>query len=301
MKVMKAPIIIIGMHRSGTTMIASMLQQMGVFIGNDLEENLESMFFLTLNEWILRQSGGAWDNPNAGRWFLNRSEIFQLVYEYIKDRVYGFPIISYLGWKRFIKYKGNLNNMREPWGWKDPRNTITLPLWLKLYPDAKVIHIYRNGVAVAVSLYKRECEHLKIAKAKHIKRKTFGLYKFIPKKGGFVWSSRCLSLEDAFTLWEEYTEMALKMMETVKEQGFTIKYEDFLNKPVSILSELRDFCELNCSNEFIDKLAFQVKPERANAYKKLPELMICFERISNSPLMQKLGYSQQENILGHDK
>ena len=26
-----------------------------------------------------------------------------------------------------------------PWGWKDPRNSITLPLWLRLYPEAKII------------------------------------------------------------------------------------------------------------------------------------------------------------------
>lgn len=282
------------MHRSGTTMIASMLRQMGVFLGNDLEENLESMYFLTLNEWILRQSGGSWDNPNAGKWFLNRPEIFQLIYEYIEERINGFPIVSYLGWKRFIRYRGKLKNMREPWGWKDPRNTFTLPLWLKLFPDAKVIHIYRNGVSVAVSLYKRECAHLKLAKTKHNIRKTFGLYKFISKKGGFVWSSRCLSLKDAFTLWEEYTDMALKMMETVNERGFTIRYEDFIQKPFSILSELRDFCNLNCSNDLINKLILQVKSDRATANKKTPELMTCFEQMSNSLLMQKLGYLQED-------
>jgi hypothetical protein len=42
------------------------------------------------------------------------------------------------------------------WGWKDPRNSITLPVWLKLFPDARVIHIVRNGVDVAESLYRRQ-------------------------------------------------------------------------------------------------------------------------------------------------
>ena len=52
------PVIIIGMHRSGTTMITDMLRRLGLFVGNDLEENSESMFFINHNDWLLNQSGG---------------------------------------------------------------------------------------------------------------------------------------------------------------------------------------------------------------------------------------------------
>ena len=40
------PIIIIGMHRSGTTLLSKLLEKCGVFMGTKKEENNESIFFL---------------------------------------------------------------------------------------------------------------------------------------------------------------------------------------------------------------------------------------------------------------
>ncbi len=45
--------------------------------------------------------------------------------------------------------------MPRSWGWKDPRNTFTLPMWLKVFPNAKVIHVLRDKESVARSLMKR--------------------------------------------------------------------------------------------------------------------------------------------------
>src|SRR5213078_1316124 len=60
-----------------------------------------------------------------------------------------------MGWKRVMKYK-SIDRYDRPWGWKDPRTVFTLPLWLQLFPKAKIINIVRNGVDVASSLSVRE-------------------------------------------------------------------------------------------------------------------------------------------------
>lgn len=39
------PVIIIGMHRSGTSMLTRVLQRAGLFMGEHREENDESLFF----------------------------------------------------------------------------------------------------------------------------------------------------------------------------------------------------------------------------------------------------------------
>ena len=54
------PIIVIGMHRSGTGMLARVLSGLGVWMGERQSDNSEDMFFFTLNEWLLRLSGAAW-------------------------------------------------------------------------------------------------------------------------------------------------------------------------------------------------------------------------------------------------
>jgi GT2 family glycosyltransferase len=41
------------------------------------------------------------------------------------------------------------------WGWKDPRNSLTLPFWHELLPDLKTLIIVRNPLEVAYSMRER--------------------------------------------------------------------------------------------------------------------------------------------------
>lgn len=142
------PLCLAGMHRSGTSLIASLLHGCGLDLGpeNDLLPPApnnphgfwESRSFLRLNEDLLRELGGSWDDPPA------------------RD-VAGWqrePLLHPLrkrAEKLLIRFEG-----REPWGWKDPRNCLTLPLWRELLPDMKVLICVRNPLAVAESLWLRD-------------------------------------------------------------------------------------------------------------------------------------------------
>ena len=58
------PILIIGMHRSGTTMLTRFIEGSGIFMGSkkSMDKNEESFFFQRINEWILYQKNATWDN-----------------------------------------------------------------------------------------------------------------------------------------------------------------------------------------------------------------------------------------------
>jgi hypothetical protein len=43
----------------------------------------------------------------------------------------------------------------SPWGFKDPRTCVLLPLYLRIFPDAKVLHIVRDPEDLATSLAHR--------------------------------------------------------------------------------------------------------------------------------------------------
>ena len=285
------PVIILGMHRSGTSMITKMLSQLGLFIGHDLEDNSESMFFHNLNDWLLHQSGAAWDNPEPIQWFFQNDKLVRLAEEYIQDRIRGFPIVKYTGWRRFIMNQSPLSGMDQPWGWKDPRTTFTLPFWLNLFPDSRVVYIYRNGISVAASLRARERKLLEMAEAEHANRKALGLYNIVRKKGGFVWSNRCLSLEGGFSLWEEYISIAMKMIDEVAPYSMSLKYENILEHPAKNLFELANFCGLSPSEGEARKVASVVKPKRANAFVYDEELKAFYLNVKSRPLMEKLGYA----------
>ncbi|HEV7682570.1 MAG TPA: sulfotransferase [Pyrinomonadaceae bacterium] len=136
---------ITGMHRSGTSMVARLLHACGMFLGPDDElsqpvvDNPAGYFehpeFLKLNEDILAQLGGSWNEPPA--------------------LTPGWESNDELG--PFFKRAENLlsQSRRRYWGWKDPRTSLTLPFWKKLIPDLKVVVCVRNPVEVMHSLIVR--------------------------------------------------------------------------------------------------------------------------------------------------
>jgi len=144
-----APIIIMGMHRSGTSLLSRMLESLGLFLGKSKDENNEAVFFQSINDWLLRQTGGAWDNPAPFRYLLDSPDISQRTTDYIRRYLLTSPrAASYVGWFDYLRHR-RLAPLARAWGWKDPRNTFTLPIWLDIFPEAKIIHLHRAGMDVS--------------------------------------------------------------------------------------------------------------------------------------------------------
>ena len=141
-----SPICIAGMHRSGTSMVARLLQACALFLGPD-EELMppssanpegywENVRFVKLNERIIAQFGGWWMDPPSfpARWEF-APEVDSLFAE--AEELVG-------------QFHGH-----NSWGWKDPRNSLTIPFWRRLIPDLKVVVCVRNPLEVARSLFVR--------------------------------------------------------------------------------------------------------------------------------------------------
>ena len=60
-----SPIIIAGMHRSGTSLLSKKLSEMNVFMGYYQDINNESLFFQRLNRWMMSYLQSSWDNPKS--------------------------------------------------------------------------------------------------------------------------------------------------------------------------------------------------------------------------------------------
>src|SRR5205085_206751 len=57
----------------------------------------------------------------------------------------------FLGKKLYERYRSPFN-LDIPWGWKSTVSIFIFPLWLDLFPNAKVLYIHRNGIVVARSM-----------------------------------------------------------------------------------------------------------------------------------------------------
>ena len=268
------PIIIIGMSRSGSNILTRMLEDLGLFVGKKKDRNNEAIFFNRLNIWLLGQCSGGLENPSSIIYLLKDMEARALLVDFIRYIMRTPKAVSFLGLRKYIRYCTPAN-LDIPWGWKDPRNTYTLPVWLDIFPEAKVIHIYRHGVDVVNSLRVRRKRGLLRLKERHTWIKPlYWLYlmmKFVPTKRRFI-DLRCASMEEGLLMWEEYVNEARTHVRKLEDRAIEVRYEDLLTEPNPILKHLVEFCGLRATDRDIERVTMQIKRERAYAYKGNPEL-----------------------------
>lgn len=107
--------------------------------GND-KGHYEDMRFLMLNDRILREAGGSWDNPPSKEAIEDVSEKFStLIKQLISE---SEAHMSEAGYKS--------------WGFKDPRTCITLPAYMPHIDNPRFLIVKRPSIEVAESLNKRD-------------------------------------------------------------------------------------------------------------------------------------------------
>ncbi len=276
MSALRPPVIIIGMSRSGTSMLTRMLDDLGLFVGSRLTGNHEAVFFRDLNDWLLTQCSGGLENPGMIKYLLGDAEARALYGDFIKFSMKTPRAVSFLGLSKYFRY-GTPARLDIPWGWKDPRNTFTLSFWLDIFPEAKVIHIYRHPLDIINSLRTRRKRGLARLRDRHagsLLKPLYLLYlvrKFIGGRRVFV-DLRGASLEEGFILWEEYMKEARGHVAEMGERAIEVKYEYFLDNPSDVLKTLAEFCGLGAGNGDIEKAAAEVNKSRGYAFLKDPEL-----------------------------
>lgn len=285
----RPPVIIIGMHRSGTGMLSRMLEELGLFVGNKTnKENNEALFFYKLNEWMLREANASWDNPYNFN-FINDSFKRQII-KVLESHLKGFRRIEYLGPKFFLRYK-DIKDLDFPWGWKDPRNTFTVDIWKEIFSDAKILHIYRNPIDVAESLRKREIELQRTFKKNWGKRVRETL---LIGRVEYQQSLRVQNIYEGIELWREYIAKAFSLDKDFKKNILHIRYETFTENPEGILKNALNFLELKFSETDILNVVKNVKADRKFAFTGREDLIEIYNQIKNEDIMKKLEYN---NIL----
>lgn len=279
------PVIIIGMHRSGTSMVTRALERLGLFVGRRKDENHEAVLFQRINDWILCQAGASWDNPAPVERLLKEQRIRSHLAEFVPAILSSRNVVSYMGLWSYLQH-GSPFGLTHKWGWKDPRNTFTLPVWLDIFPEARVLHVMRHGVDVAKSLETRSSRGLDTS------IRNFR----IPKRGlnvprnrvGFTDSLRCLTNEGAFSLWEEYMAAAANNTEHLGDRVLEVRYEDLLSRASGILDECARFCGLEPKKSAIELVLAGLKEQRAFAYRNDPGLVEFAE--ANARSLAAYGY-----------
>jgi hypothetical protein len=274
------------MHRSGTSMLARLLESLGLFVGTKQDHNSEAIFFQQLNEWLMAQCGARWDMPGAMQYLWKNEELLNSIEDYLRCIVDSAGIVKFLGLRRYLA-ASRTTCLQNPWGWKDPRNTFTLPMWLRIFPEAKVIYTERHGVDVAQSLRVRSRAGFVKTTTKYRKYRPIVFLR--RKHGGFVESPRCASLEGGFSLWQEYANQAEEFMQQLPNHRLLkLRYEKLIEDPVTHLRASAEFCGMDVTDRMIEARTKGVDISRAYSFLSSSELR-SFARMHKRALAER-GY-----------
>ncbi|MGA8277477.1 MAG: glycosyltransferase [Rhodanobacteraceae bacterium] len=141
------PILVLGMHRSGTSAVTGVLELMGAWVGD--EDNVlpahpadnptgyrERVDVLIQHDRMLEELGFAW------------------------DRLAGFdPMSIDQGTRRkfaaaLSRIVGTIDSGGRPWALKDPRLCVLLPLWRELLEKPAFVVVVRDPSEIAASMHR---------------------------------------------------------------------------------------------------------------------------------------------------
>ncbi|MCF8075846.1 MAG: sulfotransferase, partial [Desulfotignum sp.] len=204
-----SPIFIVGAPRSGTTLLAVMLDR-----HPQIAIPPETQFFTEFLPWARQQTDletrekkihAALAHPRLQDTGLEYDTVFSIFK--VHDNTFKGLFRSLL--EAYAKYK----NAERP-GEKSPKHLVHVPDILRYFPQAKIICLVRDGRDVVLSL-------LMVAWAEPGNPRRFGLF--------------CSE-------WNASARMAQTYLKTLPASRFyLVKYEDILRRPEKTLHEICEF------------------------------------------------------------
>ncbi|HDY7437546.1 TPA: glycosyltransferase [Vibrio vulnificus] len=145
----KSVVVVLGMHRSGTSALTKALQVMGVSLSENLmpegefnpKGHWEDLDVVSINDRLLAEYGSIWSSPTCAEVNFDSKLVSILLNEAV-----------YLVTQRVAEF--------SLWGFKDPRTSRLLPFWQEAFKragvKAKYVYALRNPLDIARSLKRRD-------------------------------------------------------------------------------------------------------------------------------------------------
>lgn len=142
------PVIVLGMHRSGTSLLGEVVHRWGAHAGNDDQLQAGDAWnargyweYLPLqgfNDELLAAAGASWMAPPA-----DRAAVAALAGD--------MPLRT-----RALKLMADMDKLGLVWFWKDPRLPALLPFWERIWENPVFVVPLRHPLDIARSLEKRD-------------------------------------------------------------------------------------------------------------------------------------------------
>jgi hypothetical protein len=258
-------VFITGVQRSGTTLLSMMLGRHPAIY---MEERVISFRLIS----AIKNAAELWpynlqvDKTDFYRWLVRTDG---------KGRLAEFLDLD--NWPAGASLQDLIRNsvaqhltrhQKNVWGDKGPNLQYFIPELLQLFPDARFIHIIRDGRATAHSMSRRAYQSLRLSAQQ----------------------------------WVDGNVQAMVQQDVLgQEKLLLIRFEDLLSDPEAVLRKVCDFLEIGFSELMLELqqdipeeeqyVKSRLQADKISAYREKlsPARLRALERIQG-PLLQRLGY-----------
>lgn len=279
------PLILLGMHRSGTSLTTRLLVDIGIHMGSWLSRDAEAVHFQRLNRRIFSAVSVKWGEVDPLVQAVRSEEFVEQQAEAVQKalvRKWRFydrdPVIVNFFGRQLWQEVCQDNSLA--WGWKDPRTAITLPIWIRVFPHARWLHVLRNGIDVTISVHRRS-----------LKQQRKLRNRVIP----IDYSPRTLDFAYGFRLWETYVASILEHKDLIPaDQYLEMRYEDLLAAPERELRRVADFADYSVGEDVLTAACKRIDKSRLDNSAFAAQYSELITELRTSPLMRELGYDYSQ-------
>lgn len=250
---MNKVIVILGMHRSGTSFVTSWLSKCQLHIGehllkpgfNNVKGFFEDVMIMNFQDKILKR------NRITNIFKVKVNQKIELKEE---DYIKAIEIIDYKN-SRYLQ-----------WGWKDPRTALLMEnLWCQLLPDAKIIVVYRPYWQVVDSICRAE-KKIQLNR----RNKLLGLFNLLISYSKISIDNE---IDNYLESWIRYNQNILSFLATKKKDDFCIiNVDNILSDPSKVYNVLTQNLSLSLTfehpNKIFDEELFQIVSKDKYAFSK---------------------------------
>jgi Sulfotransferase family len=272
------PIAIGGIGGSGTRVAATLLEFLGYYLGDDLNEALDNLWFTLLfkRRSVLLESDD--DFGQLVRLFFRRMSSNTTLSE--ADRAVVFKLAEQgrlqhdHDWllARAVSFNGvSLKKNGQPWCWKEPNTHIIIERIFLIHPELRYLHIVRHPLNMSISANQSQLQNW-----------------------GPVFLNRDVSIEPRHSLayWCEAHRRVLRFARRWPTRTMVIDFDALCAEPDAYYAKIIGFLGISPPDDVLARFRkFIIKPASVSRHKGIdlaqfePKDLTYLQEVGYSPVM----------------
>lgn len=247
MKYRPDPICVGGVGGSGTRLVAQILMDLGVYMGDDLNESNDNLWFTLLFkrlgilavpdhefEEIYRIFSHAM--TGTGDFTVAETETVRCMAAADRDQ-HSAAWLQQRAESLLVDRAGHIQH--DGWGWKEPNTHVVLDRLIRVEPEIMYIHVARNGLDMAFSANQNQLT-------------LWGSY--------FLGASMPLTPRTALKFWCAVHRRIMDIGQVMGPRFLFLNYDDLCCCPDAGIRKILAFLDLPASGAKIGQLAQAIAP-----------------------------------------